>query len=144
MQEIKLLEKKLEDLPGKVKAIRQEVLENAGVQLKQNVDRSIDDSGVKDPRGKVKRWQVIYPGSKGGYMAVRAENTTSGKNSPGAITNYLEGGHKTLRKDNRKRERTKAFRFYESANAKRLPEVHRQVKKELTRKLEEAVKELER
>ena len=36
-------------------------------------------------------------GSGGGYAAIRPVDTSTGDNSPGAITNYLESGHKIRR-----------------------------------------------
>ena len=42
----------------------------------------------------MRRWQVAHVGSGGGYAAVRPEKGKTGADSPGAITNYLEGGHR--------------------------------------------------
>lgn len=68
--------------------------EKAADILKRHVDNEINKSDLNDSHGKIRGWQVKYVGSKGGYAAIRATDTSSGKNSPGAITNYLENGHK--------------------------------------------------
>lgn len=69
----------------------------AGEILRQSVTGNIA-SAVNDSSGHVQGWQKLYFGTGGGYAAVRAIGTAdggeSGKNGPGAITNYLEGGHK--------------------------------------------------
>lgn len=59
---------------------------------KAEVDTQIEASGVSS--NKIKSWQEAHVGSRGGYAAVRASNRGNGNNSPGAITQYLEGGHK--------------------------------------------------
>lgn len=45
-------------------------------------------------RGTMRNWQSKYIGSRGGYAAVRATDTPTGKNGAGAITNYVENGHR--------------------------------------------------
>lgn len=45
-------------------------------------------------RGTLRNWQSKYIGSRGGYAAVRATDTPTGKNGAGAITNYVENGHR--------------------------------------------------
>jgi hypothetical protein len=62
--------------------------------LKQEVDAQIIASGINDSSGKVRGWQQEHVGSGGGYAAIRPTNSSTGGNSPGAITNYLESGHK--------------------------------------------------
>ena len=51
--------------------------------------------GEYHQRGRLRRWQTKYIGSKGGYAAVRAAEKPKGANGAGAITNYVENGHKT-------------------------------------------------
>ena len=51
--------------------------------------------GEYHQRGTLRRWQTKYIGSKGGYAAVRAAEKPKGANGAGAITNYVENGHKT-------------------------------------------------
>ena len=48
---------------------------------------------INDAHGHISGWQTKYIGSGGGYVAIRATDISSGSNSPGAITNYLENGH---------------------------------------------------
>lgn len=48
---------------------------------------------INDAHGHISGWQTKYIGSDGGYVAIRATDISSGSNSPGAITNYLENGH---------------------------------------------------
>lgn len=48
---------------------------------------------LNDAHGRVAGWQDKCVGSGGGYAAVRPIASSSGANSPGAITNYLENGH---------------------------------------------------
>ena len=62
--------------------------------IEDEVKVQIDNSGIKDSSGKIKDWQERHVGSQGGYAAVRAQSSSVGKKSPGAITNYLESGHK--------------------------------------------------
>lgn len=57
--------------------------------------------------GDLQRWQKAYVGSGGGYAAVRAEDTSTGANSPGAVTNYVNSGHKIRRAANGMRGRRK-------------------------------------
>lgn len=90
------IEKLITGLPAK----RRELHKKIATLLQHEVQKSIGDSGLNDDSGKVKSWQEQYIGSKGGYAAVRATDKGSGKypstgpNSPGAVTNYLESGHK--------------------------------------------------
>lgn len=71
--------------------------------------------------GDLQRWQEKYVGSGGGYAAVRAVNTSTGDESPGAITNYVNSGHKIRPPGNGTRpRRTKVAyvdgrHFYQSA-----------------------------
>lgn len=50
--------------------------------------------GEYHERGTLRRWQTRYIGSKGGYAAIRAAETPKGVNGAGAITNYVENGHR--------------------------------------------------
>lgn len=53
--------------------------------------------GEYHERGTLRRWQTKYIGSKGGYAAIRAAETPKGVNGAGAITNYVENGHRVGR-----------------------------------------------
>ena len=83
------LNKILDEAPGK----RRELHEQLATLAKKEVDSQIAAS-VGGNSGKITEWQEPHVGSGGGYAAVRATNSISGANSPGAITNYLENGHK--------------------------------------------------
>ncbi|HWQ59052.1 MAG TPA: hypothetical protein VN540_08520 [Clostridia bacterium] len=72
---------------------RRELHENLSGMMKDVVDQSIDAS-INDARGQIKDWQKQYVGTGGGYAAVRASDESTGDKSPGAITNYVDSGHK--------------------------------------------------
>lgn len=86
------------------KVIREESRKRRQIHLKLNdlmkeeVDAEILDSGLRDEHGKIRSWQGKFPGSGGGYAAVRA---IPGKNDDGYaygyITNALENGHRVRR-----------------------------------------------
>lgn len=73
---------------------RRELHERVGRAVQRELQRQIAASGINDSSGRVRRWQAVHVGSGGGYAAVRPEKGTTGADSPGAITNYLEGGHR--------------------------------------------------
>lgn len=72
--------------------------EGIATALKSGLDGNISAS-LNDSRGRVKSWQQSHVGSGGGYAAIRPiGGSGSGRNdSPGAITNYLESGHRIRR-----------------------------------------------
>ena len=80
----------LEELPE----MRRELHKRIAEVIKTEVDTQIAQSGLNDSRGHIKQWQESVVGSGGGYAAVRPAKGTTGPNSPGAITNYLENGHR--------------------------------------------------
>lgn len=80
----------LNELPGARRELHEKIAEAA----KQEVNTQINQSGLNDSGGRVKEWQEPHVGSGGGYAAVRASDSSTGDNSPGAVTNYLENGHK--------------------------------------------------
>jgi hypothetical protein len=86
--------KELNDLLNQIPGTRRKLHEDIAVMVKKEVDLSIQASGINDSTGKIREWQHKYVGSGGGYAAVRAIDRSTGNNSPGAITNYLESGHK--------------------------------------------------
>lgn len=87
----------LNDILDKIPDARRELHEKIAVMAKQEVNTQINVSGIHDSGGRIKEWQEPHVGSGGGYAAVRASGSSSGDNSPGAITNYLENGHKIRR-----------------------------------------------
>ena len=126
--------------------LRDQYLTEAEGKLKQFVDGAIQSSGVQDTHGKVRRWQKVYRSK--GYAAVRAEASSTGANSPGAITNYLESGHrgrspsgKAARYQPRIRTgRARAFRFYKTADSQ-VKVLAADVEKRMTAELEKRLEE---
>ncbi len=61
----------------KIPAIKTQALYAAAKSVQGEVRKQILEQGVQDPFGRVRRWQQVYLGSKGGYAAVRpmAEHT---------------------------------------------------------------------
>lgn len=93
------LAKKLNDLSKRYKGEKRAMFERAGELLKKHLDDSIDDK-LSDDDGKIKSWQKARVGSKGGYAAISPIKTPPGTKkgeAPGAITNYLESGHRIRR-----------------------------------------------
>ena len=92
---------------------------------------------INDAHGHISGWQTKYIGSGGGYVAIRATDISSGSNSPGAITNYLENGHARRRPSGRaKRYRPRIKVLYVNGrgfyNAVR-PTLARMLQSEVTR-----------
>lgn len=88
------LDNDLESILNELPQRRRELHEKIADVIKSEVDLQITNSNLNDKSGKIKSWQNSYVGSGGGYAAVRASDKSTGANSPGAITNYLENGHK--------------------------------------------------
>lgn len=112
-------------LISKSPELKREFYEQTAKMLKQTVDDAIVSSGINDSHGNVRRWQVVRVGSKGGYAAISAERGQGGRNSPGAITGYLERGHRirprtsaTARYKPLKVSFVSGYHFYETAAAK--------------------------
>lgn len=123
LTDLEKLDKRLENLLKEFPEKRKDLHDNLADLIKNKVDSEISKS-VNDSYMKIRKWQGKYVGSKGGYAAVRAVDTSVGKNSPGAITNYLEGGHK-IRKPEGKNKYYKSrvkkiyvdgFHFYENSS----------------------------
>ena len=87
------LDKAFNKLLDSREGLRRKYHEQLADIAKEEVDRGINAT-VNDRNGKVRGWQEKSVGSGGGYAAVRAQKGKTGKDSPGAITNYLESGHK--------------------------------------------------
>lgn len=133
----------LEELPE----MRRELHERIAEVIKVEVDVQIAQSGLNDSHGHIRQWQESVVGSGGGYAAVRPVSGITGPNSPGAITNYLEEGHK-IRKPSGKNPKYRprirkpyvdGYHFYKSARntveSKVITEAEKFVK-EVTEKLE--------
>ena len=89
MQEIHLIETKLEQLIPKLREARAQALDEAGRAMLRTVRDRIGGDG------KVQQWQELYQGSGGGYAAVRpkADTFDGYGHAVGAVTNALESGH---------------------------------------------------
>lgn len=85
--------KRLENLLQAFPEMRREFYEQAAAIMQEEVQEQVSQS-VNDEKGKVKNWQEKSVGSGGGYARTKAAKTPSGSNGAGAITNYLNSGHK--------------------------------------------------
>lgn len=83
-----------ESLLADIPKLRRGLHEELADVLKSQLDSSISTS-INDSHGTIAGWQRQLVGSGGGYAAIRPVAGISGPDSPGAITNYLESGHKT-------------------------------------------------
>lgn len=95
-RELDELSKDVDKVLKEIPKARQKLHTELADMLKSEVDTNISLS-LNDSRGTIKGWQEKVVGTGGGYAVVRAIGTSTGKNSPGAITNYLESGHKIRR-----------------------------------------------
>lgn len=120
--------KRFTELSEKMPERKKEFYDIAADKLKEMVDAEIIASGINDEHNHVRNWQIKAVGSQGGYAAIRPikDGKKTGKNSPGAITGYLERGHNIRRpsgenKYYRYRAKTlfvKGYHFYENAKNK--------------------------
>jgi hypothetical protein len=125
LSQISELDRVLENILNIVPEKRREMHEKIAEAIKEEVDTQIAQSGLNDSSGRVKDWQQQKVGSGGGYAAVRASDKAIGDNSPGAITNYLENGHKIREPSGKspnyrpriKKPYVDGFRFYGKARA---------------------------
>jgi len=110
--------KVLDELPD----MRRDMHSAVALGLQQAVRINIAASGVNDSGGKVGGWQERHVGSGGGYAAVRPIPGGQRGNNPGAITNYLESGHKTraskaARRGRPRQANARAYGFYARTRA---------------------------
>lgn len=124
--ELKKLDDTLKDILDSVPGARRQLHKKIADVIKKEVDTQINASGLNDSRGKIKDWQETTVGSGGGYAAGHAVKGETGANSPGAITNYLENGHR-IREPSEKSKNYKprikkpyvdGYHFYQSASNK--------------------------
>ncbi|QEY34618.1 hypothetical protein FL966_05880 [Caproiciproducens galactitolivorans] len=101
----------LKEFPQK----RRELHGCLGRMLQEEVNAQIAQAGFKDGGEKLKSWQEMKVGSGGGYTAVRPTKSATGSNSPGAITNYNEAGHK-IRKPKAVHKGNKKYRYRPKIN----------------------------
>lgn len=146
--ELNKLDKTLKGILDSVPEARKKLHEKIAGIIKKEVDTQINSSGLNDGSGKIKGWQETTVGSGGGYAAGHAVKGETGDNSPGAITNYLENGHK-IREPSGKSKNYRprinkayvdGYHFYQSASttveAKAIAEAER-FADEIRKKLEE-------
>ncbi|MBE6722698.1 MAG: hypothetical protein E7572_09540 [Ruminococcaceae bacterium] len=140
------LEQKFEAVMKKFPPERRALHERIGDIARAEVTGNIAGSGMKST-GTVEDWQQKYVGSGGGYAAVRAIKG-SGSNGPGAITNYLENGHK-IRAPSGAAKRYKprvntayvnGYHFYAAAKS---GELEGKVRDEIAKTVQNLAKELE-
>lgn len=99
----------LDDLVKKMPQKRRELHETVAKRAQEEVRAQIR-AKLNDGEGHVQGWQEASVGSGGGYGKVKAKTTPKGvasRDSPGAITNYLENGHKTRRTQRPDSERSR-------------------------------------
>lgn len=85
--------RKLNRLLDEAPEMRRKFHEEIAEMAKEQIDAHITNSGIEDNNSKIRDWQEEHVGSGGGYAAIRASDESTGANSSGVITNYLEGGH---------------------------------------------------
>ena len=123
---LKELDRKFAEIVRKSPQGRRKFHEKMADVLKDDIDTAILLAGINDGEGKVRRWQVARVGNRGGYAAISPTSEgPTGANSPGAITNYLESGHKIRTPGIRsekyrprlKVNRVSGYYFYETVSA---------------------------
>lgn len=123
--ELAKIGKGIDELLKEAPNMRRKLHEQMGNAAYNAVMQEISKS-TKRHTGNLQRWQSKYVGSGGGYAAVRAEKGLVGKNSPGAITNYVNSGHRIRPSTtNRKRKINVAYvdgRHFYQASKRDLPE----------------------
>lgn len=117
---LKELDRRFASVLDKFPSQRRELFERIAQRLEAEVGQQIYMSGIDDASGKIEGWQKGRVGSLGGYAAVSAVSGKTGPNSPGAITNYLENGHKIRPPGKLKRSRVhvayvNGYHFYQYA-----------------------------
>lgn len=93
LKELEKFDKRLEEIINKIPEFKRQIHTEAAAMLKRRIDSAINTS-LSDSSGHIKNWQEEDTGSGGGYAVIRPKKGAVGADSPGAITNYLEGGHK--------------------------------------------------
>ncbi|PKM71515.1 MAG: hypothetical protein CVU91_13410 [Firmicutes bacterium HGW-Firmicutes-16] len=116
------LDRRFASVLNKFPSERKELFERIAKRLEQEVGQQIYMSGVNDYSGKIEGWQKGRVGTGGGYAAVSAVRGKTGPNSPGAITNYLNSGHRIRPPGRLKRSRVhvayvNGYHFYQYAAA---------------------------
>lgn len=129
MTALKELERDLEYILREIKGAKRDLHDRVGAAVLEEVRRNIDASGINDANGHIKGYQTSVTGSGGGYAAVRAVRGLGqhgSSDSPGAVTNYLEGGHQIRKPSGKAKRRRKGrikkayvdgFHFYGSTES---------------------------
>lgn len=129
-KELEKLDRKLEAAANAIPEKKKEFIKRVGDIAENELNLAIGSAGTSNAGANLKSWQTRADGSGGGYIKMRAkgskEDAETGPKGPGAITNYLEGGAKTRagtgknkkRKSKARVMRTRAFKFYHTANAR--------------------------
>lgn len=86
------MQKATEAFPAEQRALHEKLAEWLQREVRDSIHGTINDA-----RGRISGYQGKYVGSRGGYAAVRPISGGRGTDSPGAITNYLENGHRIRR-----------------------------------------------
>jgi hypothetical protein len=123
---LKKLDNDLRDIFTEIPKAKKELHGKIADLIKAEVDKEINSSGLNDSSGKIKAWQESTVGSGGGYAAGHAVKGETGHSSPGAITNYLENGHRIREpsgeskkyKPRIKKSYVDGYHFYQSASTK--------------------------
>lgn len=97
------LSAQLERVLTRAPELQREIHEKLGAQLltavRQRAPISLKGHRISateyHARGTLRNWQSKYIGSRGGYAAIRATDEPKGNNGAGAITNYVENGHRS-------------------------------------------------
>lgn len=94
----------------KLPAMKAEMLQAIGGELQKEVRAAVLRTGVNDAHGRVRSWQNPHVGSRLGYVAVRPDSVEvrsgGGGRIPvnaGALTNYLNSGHRVRNPSGRAR-----------------------------------------
>ena len=117
------LDRRFASVLDKFPSQRRELFERVAQRLEAEVVQQVKASGINDSSGKIASWQKGRVGTGGGYAAVSAVKGETGANSPGAITNYLENGHRIRPPGVLKRSRVhvayvNGYHFYQNAAAR--------------------------
>lgn len=144
IQGLDKLDSALKKILDEAPAARRELHERIAARVQSEVAAQVDASGIHDDGGKIKGWQEGRVGSGGGYAAVSAVSNESGPSSPGAITYYLNSGHKIRPPGKTRRSRVKVAyvngrHFYQAASERAEAIAYEEVEKfaaEIAKKLE--------
>lgn len=96
MPELIFIDESIENALKKFPKLRRRAVGNIARRMKQELDTEIS-TRLNDSHGKIRGWQTIRFGSMGGYSVIEPIRGESGNDSPGAITGYLERGHRIRR-----------------------------------------------